>query len=67
MLLANMNWMDVLCEKLAEVKDCVIIGKKLLWGQPTWRGGMGGLCEICLTYLNCGFVVGKYELAGYVV
>ena len=66
MLLANMNWMDVLCEKLAEVKDCVIL-EKITLGATHMEGGMGGLCEICLTYLNCGFVVGKYELAGYVV
>ena len=35
---------------------------------PHEERGLGGLCEIILTYyINCGYVVGKYELVGYVV
>ena len=32
MLLANMNWLGVLCKKLAGVKDCVIVKKVIFVG-----------------------------------
>ena len=40
-LLLNMNWLGVLCKKLAGVKDCVIVKKVNLGGLPTGRGRYG--------------------------
>ena len=63
MLLANMNWLGVLCKKLAGVKDCVIVKKVNICGGYPWGWGRGRLCEIFLIELTLGYVVGKYELA----
>ena len=42
MLMPNMNWLGVLCKKLAGVKDGVIVKKVNFWGPPiTGRGRYG--------------------------
>ena len=42
MSLPNMNWLGVLCKKLAGVKDCMIVKKVNLGGLPkggkVWEG-----------------------------
>ena len=51
MLLANMNWMGMLCEKLAGVKDCVIVEKNNFGGYPhggeVWEG-----CVKCFQHIS---------------
>ena len=68
MLLANMNWLGVLCKTLPGVKDCVKVKKVNICGSyPQGWGGVGGLCEIFLIELTMGYVVGKNEMAMFAV
>ena len=39
--------------------------KKIGGSYPWAGGGWGGLCEIFLTDLDPGYVVGEYELSRY--
>ena len=60
MLLANINWLGVILEEIAGLKDLINVRKIMFPGIPPHEEeGLGGLCEIISTnYLNCGYVVG---------
>ena len=53
-------------KKLARVKSRTIVKNINFLGGYPWGGGDGGgLCEIFLTDLDPGYVVGEYELSRY--
>ena len=68
MWLVNMNclYIGIVGKKLARVKGGIIVKNvNFLGGLPMGRGDGGGLCEIFLTDLDPGYVVGEYELSRY--
>ena len=68
MLLANMNWLDALCKKLAGVKSCVIVKKVNICRGTAWGWGgrffwrvvdmnwLGALCEKLAGVKGCVMV-----------